>query len=142
MVTEGVFEHFPGLRLMLIEGGTAWLAHTVWRMDKNFKALRSVAPWLKRAPSEYVWDHVRLSTQPLEEPENREHLMQVFEMIHAERTICYASDFPHWDFDDPQRVFPNSMDDHLRRRLYYENAAELYGLPSLAELQSRRALEG
>ena len=138
MVTEGVFEHFPHLRLMLVEGGIAWLAHTVWRMDKNFKALRSLTPWLKRAPSEYVWDHVRLSTQPLEEPENPQHLLQIFEMIHAEKTVCFASDFPHWDFDDPTRVFPRTMDANLRRRIYYDNAAELYGLPSLEETQSRR----
>ena len=131
MVTEGVFEHFPGLKLVLVEGGVAWLAHTMWRMDKNFKALRSLTPWLKRAPSEYIIEHVRLTTQPLEEPENPRHLQEIFEMIHAEKTVCFASDFPHWDFDDPRRVFPKSLDISLRRRLFYENAAELYGLPSL-----------
>lgn len=142
MVTEGVFEHFPHLRFMLVEAGIAWLAHTVWRMDKNFKALRSLTPWLKRAPSEYVWDCIRLSTQPLEEPDNPQHLLQIFDMIHAERTVCFASDFPHWDFDDPHRVFPRAMDDHLRRRIYYDNAAKLYGLPSLEETLRRRAAKG
>ncbi len=137
MVTEGVFEHFPNLKLVLVEGGIAWLAHTMWRLDKNFKALRSLTPWLKRTPSEYILDHVRLTTQPLEEPDDPRHLLQMFDMIHAERTVCFASDFPHWDFDDPRRVFPKSMDPVLRRRVFYDNAAELYGLPSLEETQRR-----
>jgi uncharacterized protein len=129
LVTEGVFERFPGLKLVLVEGGIAWMVHTMWRLDKNFKALRSLAPWLKKAPSEYIIEHVRLTTQPLEEPDNPDHLLQIFEMIHAEKTVCFASDFPHWDFDDPRRVFPKNMSPALARRIFYDNAAELYGLP-------------
>jgi len=142
MVCEGVFEKFPGLKLVLVEGGIAWLAHTMWRLDKNFKALRSTTPWLKRAPSEYIVENVRLTTQPLEEPDNPDHLLQLFEMISAHKTVCFASDFPHWDFDDPRRVFPKKMSDDLRRRLFYENAAELYGLPSLEETRARMAAKG
>jgi len=142
LVTEGVFERFRDLRLVLCEGGVAWLAHTMWRLDKNFKALRSLTPWLKRPPSEYIIEQVRLTTQPMEEPENPNHLLQMFEMIHAERTVCFASDFPHWDFDDPRRVFPKTMDAGLKRRLFYDNAAELYHLPSLEETQRRMASKG
>jgi len=129
MVIEGVFEKFPRLKLILCEGGIAWLAHTIWRMDKNFKALRSSAPWLRRAPSEYVFDHVRLTTQPLEEPEHAEHLLAIFDIIKAERTLMFATDFPHWDFDDPNRALPRQIDAQLRQRIVYDNAAELYGLP-------------
>jgi uncharacterized protein len=136
MVTEGVFAHFSNLKLVLVEGGTAWLAHTMWRMDKNFKALRVNAPWLKKAPSEYVIENIRLTTQPLEEPDNPDHLLQIFEMIHAEKTICYASDFPHWDFDDPYHVLPRNTPESLARRIFYDNAAELYGLPALESLKT------
>jgi uncharacterized protein len=129
LVTEGVFERFPGLRVVLVEGGIAWLAHTMWRLDKNFKALRSLTPWLKRLPSEYIVDHIRLTTQPLEEPDNPDHLLQIFDMVSAHKTVCFASDFPHWDFDDPRKVFPKNIAPALLRRIYYDNAAELYGLP-------------
>lgn len=140
MVCEGVFEKFPGVKLVLVEGGFGWLPHLMWRLTKDFKALRSTTPWLKRLPLEYMIEHIRVTTQPMEEPETQEQLLQMFGMIHAEKTLCFASDFPHWDFDDPHRVFPSRMDEKLKARIFYENAAELYGLPSLAETQARPEL--
>ncbi len=131
MVTEGVFEKFPKMKLVLCEGGIAWLCHTMWRLDKNFKALRSTTPWLRRAPSEYIFDHVRLTTQPLEEPAVPEQLLTIFEILHAERTLMFATDFPHWDFDEPNRTLPRATPPELKRRIFYDNAAELYGLPKL-----------
>ena len=134
LVCEGVFEKFPDFRFVLIEGGFGWLPHLMWRLDKNFKALRATTPWLRRLPSEYIVENIRLTTQPIEEPPNSDQLVQMFEMISARQTLLFSSDYPHWDFDDPRRVFPlRKMDDELKRRLFYQNAAELYGLPPLEE---------
>jgi predicted TIM-barrel fold metal-dependent hydrolase len=139
LICEGVFEKFPQLKVVLVEGGFGWLPHLMWRLDKDFKALRSTTPWLKKLPSEYIVEHIRLTTQPIEEPETQSQLLQLFDMMHAERTLCFASDFPHWDFDDPRRVFPTRMDKNLKERIFYRNAAELYGLPSLEETCAQRA---
>lgn len=128
IVLEGVFELFPKLKFVCIEGGFGWMPHLMWRMDKNWKALRSLSPWLKRAPSEYIIEHVRLTTQPIEEPERPEHLLQIFEMMHAERTVLFSSDYPHWDNDSPFRILENFSAD-LRERIFYRSAQELYRLP-------------
>jgi hypothetical protein len=130
---EGVFEKFPGLKVMLVEGGIGWLPSLLWRMDKDYKALRSTRRGSNICRRSTRLEHIRLSSQPLEEPPRPEQLLQLFEMIHAERTLCFASDFPHWDFDDPLRAFPHRMPVELKQRILYENAAELYGLPSLEE---------
>jgi len=131
LVIEGVFNEFPQLMFLAIEGGFGWLPHLLWRLDKNWKALRETTPWLTEPPSAIIKRHVRLSTQPIEEPEKPEHLMQLFDMIDAPETLIFSSDYPHWDGDDPRFVLPRSMPEADQRRIFYENAAGLYGLPAL-----------
>ena len=92
MVVEGVFEKFPELTAVFVEGGVGWLPHLMWRLDKNFKALRSQAPWLNKLPSEYIKQNCKFTTQPIEEPENPDHLNQILDMISAEQTLMFSSD--------------------------------------------------
>ena len=128
LVTEGVFIKFPTLKFVLTEGGICWLPPLLWRLDKNWKALRMTTPWLVRPPSEIVFEHIRLTTQPLEEPDNREHFHRILEMFPADRMLMFSSDFPHWDGDTPDfcaRAFPAN----LRPRVMSETACELYRLP-------------
>jgi uncharacterized protein len=132
LVCEGVFEKFAKLKFVAIEGGIAWLPHLIWRMDKNYKALRDTTPWLKRLPSEYILEQVRLTTQPIEEPEDPEQLMQIFRMIRAEKTIMFSSDYPHWDFDNPKMAL-NGIPREMKSRILSQNAAELYGLQKRPE---------
>lgn len=127
LVSEGVFEKFPGLRFIFCEGGVAWLPHLMWRMDKNFKALRSTVPWLKKMPSQYIRDHCFLTTQPVEEPDDFEQLQQIFNMIDAENILLFSSDYPHWDFDDPFHIL-RRLSPESKRKIFSENAKKLYKL--------------
>jgi predicted TIM-barrel fold metal-dependent hydrolase len=129
ILTEGVFERFPGLGITLTEGGVSWLPALMWRLDAEWKALRSEVPWLTKAPSAYLRDHVRLSSQPIENPDNSKHLLQVLEMMDAEHIVMFASDYPHWDFDSPTHAFPK-LPDAMHKRIFSTNAREWYGLPA------------
>ena len=126
LVCHGVFETYKDLKVVATESGIAWLMDVMWRLDKNWKGLRDEIPWVKRRPSEYIVDHVRLTSQPFLEPEKREHLLLTLEAVHAERTLVFSSDYPHWDFDNPMRALA-SVPDELRRRIQWENAQETYG---------------
>lgn len=128
VVTEGVFTEYPDLTFVCIEGGFAWIPYLLWRLDKNWQALRVQTPWLEKPPSEYVREQVRFTTQPIEEPANPEYIRQILEMIHAGETVMFASDYPHWDNDSPEHGLP-PLDDALRRAVMCENAKELYDLP-------------
>jgi predicted TIM-barrel fold metal-dependent hydrolase len=83
-------------------------------------------PHLKRAPSEYLRDHVWISTQPMEEPEDKAHLADIIEWI-GEDKVMFASDYPHWDFDDPFIAVPAGLGEARRRKIFSGNAMALYG---------------
>jgi predicted TIM-barrel fold metal-dependent hydrolase len=127
LVCEGVFEKFPKLKFVMLEGGIAWLPHLMWRLDKNFKGLRSSVPWLKRMPSEYIRDHCLFSTQPIEEPDDPKDLISIFDMIDAENILMFSSDYPHWDNDMPTEILKRLSPD-ARQKIFNGNAKALYRL--------------
>jgi predicted TIM-barrel fold metal-dependent hydrolase len=131
MVTEGVFERYPGLKVVLYEGGIFWLPHVSWRFDKNWRAQRSETPWVKRPPSAYIRDHFFSTTYPLEAPPDPRALHQMLEMVGAERTLLFSSNYPNWDHGDPFEMV-RDVPDAIRRRVMVENAQAVYGERLLA----------
>lgn len=122
-IAQGVFEKWPNMMFVVIECGVAWLPAVLWRLDANWKALRKETPWVKRLPSEYARDHIRLTTQPLEQPTNPEWLHQTLAMIDGQNVLMYASDYPHWDFDDPTQIgIPKAWRDDI----FWRNALDVY----------------
>ncbi|MFQ5420096.1 MAG: amidohydrolase family protein [Anaerolineae bacterium] len=103
-IANGVFEKWPNMKFVMIECGVAWIAPVLWRLDADYKALRKETPWLKWLPNEYAKEFMRFGTQPLEQPQKKEHLWAMLESIDGKNTLLYCSDYPHWDFDDPGAV--------------------------------------
>ena len=130
MIAEGIFEDFPGVRLVSVENGFGWSAPLAWRMDQAWQLHRAEVWKIKRPPSSYLRESVYMASQPVEEPERRGHLARLFEEAPwlADRLV-FASDYPHWDADSPEEAFPSTFDMDLRHRIYCENGRELYGLP-------------
>ena len=126
LVCEGVFERFPTLKVVLLEYGWAWLPGLMWRLDREWKSLRAEVPWLVKPPSNYIREHIRVGSQPLEVPDLR-HLHQTLEMMSAEKMMVFATDYPHWDFDDPAYVLAR-LPKQMRHPIAHENARALYGL--------------
>jgi predicted TIM-barrel fold metal-dependent hydrolase len=129
MVCEGVFVEYPDLQFVCIEGGFSWVPTLMWRLDKDWKGMRVQAPYLEKLPSKYIIENCYFGTQPTVEPENPDHLLQTFDMVQAEETLLFATDYPHWDTDDPHHSMPKLPDD-VASAVYAENAIELYDLPA------------
>lgn len=128
LVVEGVFEEFPSLQIVLIEGGFSWVPSLSWRLDKHWKKFKSEVPHLKRAPSEYVREHFRYTTQPIEETENPRHLRDIIDWVGAER-LMFSTDYPHWDFDDPRQALNNAdLSEAEKKKIFSGNAKAFYGL--------------
>jgi predicted TIM-barrel fold metal-dependent hydrolase len=128
LVCEGTFERFPGLRVVLIEGGIAWIAPLMARLDRAWRLLRAEAPHLSRLPSEVIREHVWLTTQPIDEPPRRADFDAMLEQMAMNDRIMFATDYPHWDFDSPLGALPSRLDQRLRRAIMRENAHALYRL--------------
>jgi hypothetical protein len=97
-----------------------------WRLDSLWTQFKDEVPHLKRPPSEYIRDHFWFTTQPADEPEKAEHLRQVFDWIGWDK-ILFASDYPHWDYDDPAHALPIKMTEQQKRGIFLENARAVYG---------------
>ena len=72
-------------------------------------------------------EHVRFTTQPLEHTDGHDDLL--FEMLEAAGApdiLCFATDYPHWDFDDPAFML-RRLPEAWRDQVMHENAAALYG---------------
>jgi len=126
-IAEGVFEKYPTLKVLFDECDQFWAVGLMWHMDADWKSLREQTPWVKRLPSEYFVDHIRVGSQPMLEPENDEQFFMMLDAMHAEKTLVYSSDWPHWDWDDPATTFPK-LPERLHKRVFAENARELFGL--------------
>ena len=127
LVFEGVLERFPRLKIVLIEGGFAWMPALCWRMDKHWERMRKETPDVRRPPSEYVREHFWFTTQPIEEPENPEDLAEIMELVGYDR-LMFSTDYPHWDFDHPQRAFKVQLTEQQRAQVFRDNAKALYAL--------------
>jgi predicted TIM-barrel fold metal-dependent hydrolase len=124
---EGVFERFPKLKLVVIEAGFAWLPSLAWRLDRAWASNRAELPHMTRPPSEVLKAHVWVTTQPMEEPDppKPQHLLDTMGWIGWDR-IMFASDYPHWDFDDPDRALPAMLDPALKAAIRHRNADAVY----------------
>ena len=68
------------------------------------------------------------SLQPLE-TSNMKLLEATFDAIHADTQLLYASDWPHWDFDVPARLFDLPfLTEQNRRNILGLSAAKLFNL--------------
>ena len=138
LVVEGVFDLHPRLRVALLESGFTWLPAHLWRFDKEWRNLRRLVPWVKRPPSEYVRDHVRVAIQPLDPPvpldgaergerETRQ-LLEVVDQLGSEDLLMYGSDYPHQHAYDPETELLRHLPETLRRKIQSENARSFYRL--------------
>jgi hypothetical protein len=105
LVIEGVFERFPRLKVVMIEGGFGWLPALTWRLDKVFERMRDEVPHLKKRPSEYIRQHIWVTTQPMEEPDDATICLRSSSGSTGLAAVCAAAPGRHWDGGDPFRAF-------------------------------------
>jgi hypothetical protein len=133
-VTNGIGERFPGLKVIWIEGGLAWIPFLMQRLDHEFMLRPSEYPLLKKKPSDYMRD-MYYASQPMETVD-KTALECTFRMINAETQLLYASDYPHWDFDLPSSIYDLPfLSEKAKHNILGGTAARLFRLPPRNERQ-------
>jgi predicted TIM-barrel fold metal-dependent hydrolase len=112
----------------MTEHGISWIPMVLWKLDSRYAMLRRESPWVKRLPSEYIMKHVWFSTQPIDAPDRRGGgLVQMLRSYDGiEDRLCFATDYPHWDADEPNQVaaiLPASW----QEKICYGNARQFFG---------------
>ncbi len=120
LVFSGALERYPRLKFIFVEYGFTWLLPLLWRMDRTWRSLRHEVPWVKKSPIEYVYEQMRFTTQPLDEPANPKDLDTLIALMGFDQ-IMFSTDYPHWDNDMPGQTLRTLPADR-RRKIFYENA--------------------
>lgn len=128
MVTGGVFERHPRLRVAFVEAGVGWLPYLVERLHEHYEKRADWIPggW-KRDPREYL-----ARGQIYVTCEGEDATLPGAASVVGEDCIMFASDFPHWDSPYPHATESarerKDIGESLRRKLLGENASRFFGL--------------
>ena len=105
--------------------GVTWLPAYFWRINKTWRGVRAETPWLDRLPSEIVREHVRLTIQPFDEPDDAKQIATLIEEIGSDDMLLFSTDYPHWQFDETA-VLPAGLSPSLIRKIMIDNPRDTY----------------
>jgi predicted TIM-barrel fold metal-dependent hydrolase len=125
LIFNGVFDKYPDLKVILLEGGFSFVPHLMWHADQQYRELRHEVPWVKRPPSRIIREQVRFATQPIE-PFTASQLQTLIGQMESDELLCFSTDYPHWDFDSPLTSLPAGLPDDLAAKIFHGNARATY----------------
>ena len=128
-MTEGVFDRFPDLKILIVGTGAAWIPGYLWRLDYWYKNSSLEVPGMTHPPTEYFRRHVRVATYGFEWPAQPQRMVRLLRaMPGLESVILYTSGYPNYDWEDCTLIEAR-LPDEWRRRVMYENAADFFRWP-------------
>jgi hypothetical protein len=121
LVSGGVFDRHPTLRVAFLEAGAGWLPWFVERLGEHYEARGDWIPggW-RRPPADYVAaGNISVTCEP-----DESGVPHVVEML-GDACIMFASDYPHWDGAWPHAT--SELLEHNTGRLSHASLARVAG---------------
>ena len=128
LVSGGVFDRHPRLRVAFLEAGVGWVPYFVDRMHEHWEKR---GDWVRNGwrqdPRRYIEaGNVWVSCEP------EEAILPAVAATLGPDFIMYASYYPHWDSDWPESTRPlrerRDLAEDVRAKIAGTNARRLYGL--------------
>jgi predicted TIM-barrel fold metal-dependent hydrolase len=133
MIAEGLFDRFERLRVVLAEGGFAWLPAFLWRFDRLWRGLRREIPWTSRPPSQVVREQVRATLQPNDGPADAGAFARLLDLLGSDELLLFSTDYPHRQFDLAEQAIPDGIDGGRLAAILAENARRFYRLEGASD---------
>ena len=127
LISGGVCQRHPGLRFVVVECGSGWLAWLLYVLDEQ-------------AERKHMWIHPKLDLKPSEYFARQGYVTFSDDPVALNNLsftgpgcLLWGSDYPHDEgtFPHSQAVIERTfaaVSDADKRRIVYDNAADLYGL--------------
>ncbi|MDX6438010.1 MAG: uncharacterized protein QOF45_593 [Gaiellaceae bacterium] len=129
LITHGVFEKWPRLKVVFLESGCNWVPWLFSQLDAHWDLFRRESPWVKKQPTDYLRENLRFGVQPFEPAEEPRQLIRLLETVpEIENLLLFSTDYPHWDTDELEYV-ARHLPDQWQAKVSYENAREIYRWP-------------
>jgi predicted TIM-barrel fold metal-dependent hydrolase len=130
LVSGGVFDRHPTLRVAFLEAGAGWLPWFIERLGEHYTSRGDWIPggW-KRHPEEYLTrGNIWVTCEP------DEHMLPaVVEQVGPD-CVMFASDYPHWDGTWPHSsgtLLAQPLESDALSALASGNARRFYSLPAV-----------
>jgi predicted TIM-barrel fold metal-dependent hydrolase len=126
VLSGGVLDDHPGLRIGFLEAGCGWVAYWVERLEEHYERRSAEMERMTRSPEDYLREGRCFVTA---EPDER--LVPVVVDVLGDGQVMYASDYPHTDSKFPYSVKAvrerDDLDEAVKDRLLGDNARRYYG---------------
>jgi predicted TIM-barrel fold metal-dependent hydrolase len=128
-ISEGTFDRFTTLKLLVTGAGATWISTLMWKLDYKFEQQGREIAWVRKSPSAHFHDRVKVGSNPLNLQAGADRLRNLLESTpHLEDMLCYCGGYPYWDFDRAEDV-AMTIPESWREKVLYSNARSLFRWP-------------
>jgi len=125
LIAEGVFTRHPNLKVVAIESGVTWVPPLMWRMSKDWRGTRIETPWVKDSPGDIIRRHVRMTSQPLDLPDDPADAQAALSHLLSDEMVLFSTDYPHWHFEGFDAL-PDGLPDEMLEKILRTNVFATY----------------
>jgi uncharacterized protein len=140
LIMQATFEVFPDLKVVVLGGGATWIPPWLWRLNYAAQINSRDVPWLKKLPTDYFREHIRVSTYELERLLDAERLGKALGTLPwFENNLVYAGGYPNYNWEEPQAIAAR-LPAEWHQKVFRDTALETFRWPDREAASPREGM--